>query len=234
MQRFVGEIGAAIAAAFDSEQYRERVESLQEEEKHREEAALRQLGDDSQKTGVALLRTPQGFVFAPMKDAEETYSHEEFAQLPEERQEELGKQVSACYEKLHKLMNEFPRWRRDAQGVIKQVGSEALRLAVGHLIEEIKPGYGDLPDVISYLDAVMRDIIESGKSLHESTKSDEESETTFSPARSRFSVTWSICWSKIRPAARARSFMRTIRPCRIWSGASSTTCTWAPCSAISR
>jgi len=46
IQRFVGEIGAAIAAAFDSEQYRDRVESLQEEEKHREEDALRQLGDD--------------------------------------------------------------------------------------------------------------------------------------------------------------------------------------------
>gem|GEM_PF-3822287 len=62
---------------------------------------------DSQKTGVAL--------------------------LPEERQEELGKQVSASYEKLHKLMNEFPRWRRDVQNVIKEVGSEALRLIVGHL-----------------------------------------------------------------------------------------------------
>ncbi len=179
MQRFVGEIGAAIAAAFDSEQYRERVESLQEEVKHREEDALRQLGDDSQKTGVALLRTPQGFVFAPMKGGEETYSHEEFAQLPEERQEELGKQVSACYEKLHKLMNEFPRWRRDVQNVIKEVGSEALRLAVGHLIEEIKPGYADLPEVTRYLEEVMQDILESGQSLHESTKSDDESETTF-------------------------------------------------------
>ena len=59
---------------------------------------MRQLGDDSRKTGVALLRTPQGFVSAPLKDAEETYSHEEFAQLPEERQEELEKQVSACCE----------------------------------------------------------------------------------------------------------------------------------------
>lgn len=179
MQRFVGEIGAAIAAAFNSESYRERVESLQEEEKRREEDALRQLGDDSQKAGVALLRTPQGFVFAPMKGAEETYSHEEFAQLPEDRQEELGKQVSACYEKLHKLMNEFPRWRREVQNVIKEVGSEALRLAVGHLIEEIKPGYADLPEVTRYLDEVMQDILESGQSLHESTKSDDESETTY-------------------------------------------------------
>ena len=180
MQRFVGEIGAAIAAAFESDEYRERVESLQEEEKHREESALRQLGDDTQKLGVALLRTPQGFVFAPMKDGEETYSHDEFAALPEDRQEELGRLVSASYDKLHKLMNEFPHWRRAVQGAIKEVGSEQLKLAVGHLIEEIKPAYGDLPAVIAYLDEVMQDILESGRSLHESsTKSDDETETTF-------------------------------------------------------
>lgn len=179
MQRFVGEIGPAIAAAFESDQYRERVESLQEDEKHREEEALRQLGDDSQKTGVALLRTPQGFVFAPMKDSEETFSHEEFAKLPEEKQEELSKQVSASYEKLHKLMSEFPHWRRAVQSAIKEVGSEALKLAVGHLIEEIKPVYTDLPAVTAYLDEVMLDILESGRSLHESTKSEDESETTF-------------------------------------------------------
>jgi lon-related putative ATP-dependent protease len=179
MQRFVGEIGEAIAAALESDQYRERVESLQEDEKHREEAALRQLGDDSQKVGVALLRTPQGFVFTPMKDSEETYSHEEFAKLPEKEQEELSKQVSASYEKLHKLMNEFPGWRRAVQSAIKEVGSAALKLAVGHLIEEIKPAYADLPAVTAYLDEVMADILESGRSLHESTRSDDESETTF-------------------------------------------------------
>mgnify|MGYP000426234026 CR=1 FL=1 len=31
---------------------------------------LRQLGQDSQDAGIALLRTPHGFAFAPMKDAE--------------------------------------------------------------------------------------------------------------------------------------------------------------------
>jgi lon-related putative ATP-dependent protease len=179
MQRFVGEIGAAIAAAFESDAYHEQVEALQEEEKHREEAALRQLGDDSQKLGVALLRTPQGFVFAPMKGGEETYSHDEFAALPEARQEELSQLVSAGYDKLHKLMNEFPHWRREVQGAIKEVGSAALKLAVGHLIEEIKPAYADLPAVIAYLDEVMQDILDSGRSLHESTKSDDETETTF-------------------------------------------------------
>ena len=179
MQRFVGELGPAIAAAFESDEYRRRIESMQEEEKQREETALRHLGHESGEQDIALLRTPQGFMFAPIKEGEETLSSEEFAQLPEERQEELGKQMEAFHEKLHDLMNEFPHWRRELQNQIKATGQEVLRLAVGNLIEELRPAYADLPEVGSYLDAAMQDIVESGESLRESTKSDEESETTF-------------------------------------------------------
>jgi lon-related putative ATP-dependent protease len=179
MQRFVGELAPAIAAAFESDEYRSRIEALQEEEKQREETALRHLGHDSGEQGIALLRTPQGFAFAPIKNGEETLSSEEFEQLPEERQDELGKKMEDFHEQLHRLMNEFPHWRRESQNHIKETNREALKLAVGHLIEEIKPGYADLPEVIRHLDAVMQDIVESGESLRESTKSDEEAETTY-------------------------------------------------------
>jgi lon-related putative ATP-dependent protease len=179
MQGFVGELGPAIAAAFESDEYRRRIESMQEEEKQREETALRHLGHDSGEQGIALLRTPQGFIFAPLKGGEETLSSEEFAALPEERQQELGQKMEACHEQLHGLMNEFPHWRRELQNHIKEASREALKLAVGHLIEELRPAYADLPEVTGYLDAVMQDIIESGESLRESTKSEDESETTF-------------------------------------------------------
>ena len=118
-------------------------------------------------------------MFAPLKGGEETLSAEEFAQLPEERQQELGKQMEVFHEKMHDLTNEFPHWRRELQNRIKAAGQEVLKLAVGHLIEELRPAYADLPGVGTYLDAAMRDIVESGESLRESTKSDEESETTF-------------------------------------------------------
>ncbi len=178
MQEFVDEITTAIAAAFDSDEYRERIESLQEDEKHREEAALQQLGQDAQDTGVALLRTPHGFVFAPMKDGEETMSPEEFAALSDEQKNEFETKVHANREKLHRLMNEFPRWRREVQKAIKERGADALRLAVGHLIEDIKARYADLPEVTAYLDAVMQDILASGQSIHESTKTEDDTETT--------------------------------------------------------
>jgi lon-related putative ATP-dependent protease len=178
MEEFVGELATAIGAAFASDEYRERIESLQEEEKRREEAALRQIGDDAQQIRIALLRTPQGFVFLPMKDGEETMPPEEFAALSDEERKAFEEKIATCHERLHKLVNEFPRWRRDVQKAIKAIGTDALRLAVGHLIEEIKRHYADLPDVTAYLDAVMADILASGQSIHESTKTEDDTETT--------------------------------------------------------
>lgn len=179
MQRLVGELAPAIAAAFESNEYRSRIESMQDEEKQREEAALRSLGREAAQLGVALLRTPQGFVFAPMKNGEETLSQQEFEQLPEERQQQLHRHIETLHEQLHKLMNEFPHWRRELQGRIKDASRETLRLAVGHLVEELRPAYADLPEVGAHLDAVMRDIIESGESLREPGHGDDEGETTF-------------------------------------------------------
>ncbi|MDD3329116.1 MAG: AAA family ATPase [Zoogloea sp.] len=178
MQHFVEELIPAISAVFESDEYRSRIDAMQEEEKHREEAALHELGHAAAELEVAFLRTPHGFAFVPMKNAEATMSQEEFEQLPEERQQALTGHIKAMHEHLHKLMNDFPRWRREMQNRIKETGSEALRATVTHLVDDLRPRYADLPEVSGYLDAVLQDISESGESLRESSRSEDDSETT--------------------------------------------------------
>lgn len=178
MQHFVEELIPAISAVFESDEYRSRIDAMQEEEKHREEAALHELDHAAAELEVAFLRTPHGFAFVPMKSAEATMSQDEFEQLPEERQLALTGHIKAMHERLHKLMNDFPRWRRDMQNRIKEAGSEALRATVTHLVDDLKPAYADLPAVGAYLDAALQDIIESGESLRESSRSEDDSETT--------------------------------------------------------
>lgn len=177
MQHFVEELIPAISAVFESDEYRSRIDAMQEEEKHREEAALHELGHAAAELEVAFLRTPHGFAFVPMKSAEATMSQDEFEQLPEERQLALTGHIKAMHERLHKLMNDFPRWRRDMQNRIKEAGSEALRTTVTHLVDDLRPAYADLPAVGAYLDAALQDIIESGESLRESSRSEDDSET---------------------------------------------------------
>ena len=171
MQQFVAELSKAITAAFESDEYRARIEAIQEEFKQKEEGSLRELGQESAEKGIALLRTPHGFVFAPIK-GEETMGPDEFEKLSDEEKERLGKLIEEYGERLHKLMLQFPRWRRDMQGRIKEASRDTLRLAVGHLIEELKERYTDLLNVLEFFDQVMRDVVEIGEELREQPKSE--------------------------------------------------------------
>jgi len=179
MQQFVEALTPAINAVFQGEAYRERIEALQEEAKQREATALKALGDEAAGQNIALVRTPGGLIFVPMKkDGESPMSQEEFQKLPEARQQELAARLQTLHEQLHKLTNEFPRWHQETLNRMKQAGSEALRTTVTHLVEDLKPRYADLPEVGQYLDAVLADIIESGESLRASTHSEGDTETT--------------------------------------------------------
>lgn len=178
MQQFMEALTPAVNAVFQGDAYRERIEALQEEAKQREATALKALGDEAAQQNIALVRTPGGLIFVPMKDKEEPMSQEEFQALPEEQQKELAARLQALHERLHKLTNEFPRWHQDTLNLMKQAGSEALRTTVTHLVEDLKPRYADLPEVVAYLDAALADIIESGESLRASTHSEGDTETT--------------------------------------------------------
>ncbi|MCU0933376.1 MAG: AAA family ATPase, partial [Thiobacillaceae bacterium] len=173
MRGFVAELSKAIAAAFESDEYRARVEAIQEAAKAREEQALRELGQASSEQGIALLRTPHGFAFAPMKN-EEPMPPEAFEQLPEADKERIGALMEEYGDKLKQLMHQFPRWRRELQAQIKQASRDVLGLAVGHLIEELKGRYTDLADVLAFLDEVLRDVVESGEQMREQAKGEGE------------------------------------------------------------
>lgn len=176
MQKLVSELAPAISAGFESDQYRQQVDAIQEELKKKQESALQELGDDAVKNGVVLLRSPHGFTFAPVKDGE-PISPDDFSKLSKEEQARVSEKVAELSERLKVIMQQAPRWHRETMARVDEVSRETLGLAVGHLIEEVKERYDDLPEVIAYLDAVLKDIIESGQQLHEQPHQDSDPET---------------------------------------------------------
>lgn len=177
MQNFVSGLAPALTAAFESDDYRRRLNALESEAKKREDTALRTLGREAMSKGVALLSTEEGFTFVPAKSEDETMSEEEYDALPKERQEELDAIIESYEPRLQDLVSQFPRWQRELQAKVKDISREALRLAVGHEIEELKPAYADLAEVSAFLDAVLHDVVETGDNLRESQKGEGEMET---------------------------------------------------------
>ena len=169
MDHFVAELARAIPAAFESEQYQTRMEAIQGAYKEREEEALRQLGSEASEHGVALMRTPQGFVFTPLK-GDAAISPAEFAKLPEQEQKRIAGLIEGYGQRLGQLMQQLPRWRREVQAQLREAGRETLGLAAGHLIDELKERYADLQEVLGFLDEVMRDVLDVGEELRDEAR----------------------------------------------------------------
>ncbi|HSN34574.1 MAG TPA: AAA family ATPase [Ideonella sp.] len=173
MQDFVAELGKAIAGAFDSDEFRSRVEAIQKEVKQREEAALQTLAESAAAQGVALLRTPQGFAFAPLKDGE-PMTAEQIEKLSDEERERIARVMESLREQLQQLTQELPRLRREMHTRIRDATRDAMALAAGHLIDELKQSFAALPAVLAFLEEVRADVVEAAEQLREQPRGEDE------------------------------------------------------------
>ena len=81
MARLIEELQTAVAAIFDSEEYRTRLQGINEEFRERQSEAFEELQKRARAREVALVRTPVGLALAPMR-GEEVMSPEDSASCP--------------------------------------------------------------------------------------------------------------------------------------------------------
>ena len=158
MEQLVEELTTAIPSAFESDDYRSQIQALEDELKEQQEKAFGELSEAATNKQVKLFRTPSGFAFAPQRNGE-VVSPEDFEKLPPEEQERIEKIVAILQEQLQEIIQHIPQWRRDTRDKVKAVNRKVAMSAVGHLIEELKKNYHDLPAVLGYLDEVEQDVV---------------------------------------------------------------------------
>ncbi len=184
LQTLIRELGPAIDAALESELHSSRIESLNEAHKAREEGALRELGQACGAEGLALLRTADGFVFAPTRE-EETLSPEAFDALPQAERDAVEAAVERWSDRLADLLDEFPGWRKALREAIERAERDALSPAIAHLLLGPRERFADLPQVLDFLTRIERDVLE-GVATGRSAVDEEDDEGAGEEARSRF------------------------------------------------
>jgi len=158
MAQLVEDLKTAIPSAFETEEYQTRVREIEESFKERREQALNELARESEQHGLALIRTPGGFAFAPQRDGK-VIKPEEYEQLSDEEKKRIEETVSMLQEKLEAILLHIPQWQREAREKLKELDHEVGMFAVGSLIEDLKKKYHGIGRVADYLQAVQNDII---------------------------------------------------------------------------
>jgi lon-related putative ATP-dependent protease len=162
MERLVEELHTALSAAFESEEYQARRQAITEELQERQTEGFKELQQQAQEQGVALLRTPAGLAFAPMREGE-VLPPEEVQKLSQEERKRLETEVEGLQEKLQKILRQVPSWQREIQEKLKELNREMAHFAVGGLIDELREKYTDFPKLVEHLNAVQEDVVENAR-----------------------------------------------------------------------
>ena len=164
MARFVEDVRHALRSAFESEEYRTRRQVLEEEIKERQEHALEEIEEDAKARGVALMRTPVGFAFAPVAGGK-VISPEVFQRLAKDDRERIETDIDALQKRLHQVLQEAPRWMKELRDQIRELSDQTATFAVGHLSEELRKAYADQPEILAFLDQVRQDVVRNVETI---------------------------------------------------------------------
>jgi lon-related putative ATP-dependent protease len=173
MDQFVDELRNALSSAFESDEYRTRRRMVENELQERQEAAFDTLQSKAQEDSFALLRTPTGLVFAPVKDGE-VMPPEEFNKLADDLRQEMEKRVQVLQKELQELLQQIPIWQRELHRNIRNLNHEITQVAVESILGELKSKYSAFNQIEEYLQAVQDDVVENASHFLEGEESSTE------------------------------------------------------------
>lgn len=160
MEQMVDYLRSAIPAMFESDAYRAAINTIKEEYNKQQEQQIKDLGTDAEKQNIILIRTQDGFAFAPTLN-NEVMPPEEYEKLSEDEKKRVETAISELQKRLEDMMAHLPQRRKERSEKIKKVNRETALQAIEHEIGEVHAAYADLPEVLQYLDIVQHDMIEN-------------------------------------------------------------------------
>ncbi len=160
MQALIEDIRASIPAAFESEDYRNRRQALEEAFREQQENAFEGLREKAMAKSIALVRTPMGFALAPVREGA-VIEPEVFNKLPEAERQKIQSESEVLQTELEEIVKRIPRWAREHQEALRDLNREVTAATIGHPIDELRRTFAALPEVLQHLEAMRADLVEN-------------------------------------------------------------------------
>ncbi|SMF48500.1 lon-related putative ATP-dependent protease [Tistlia consotensis] len=160
MRGLVEDLKVAIPAAFESDDYQARRAAIEQAFNDKQETAFKALQDEAAAANVAIIRTPFGFTLAPAKEGK-MLRPDAFSALPDAERTAFEAAMHELQGKLEGVLRSIPAWDKERRTDLRALNRETAQNAVGHLIDELRGLFEDLPKILEHLDQVRADLVEN-------------------------------------------------------------------------
>ena len=176
MEKLVEDLQAAITQAFEGEEYEKQKREIAQQVSEKQESKLGALSQKAEAQNFQMVRTPSGLAFAPKTAEGETMSREIYEALPAEEQKGIDEGLASLNEELQQIMRLVRQDERVGRDALRELDREVTTFAAKHLVDETCEKWCDVPEIVEYLEAVLRDVVDNADDFK---KSDDETPVMF-------------------------------------------------------
>jgi lon-related putative ATP-dependent protease len=154
----IDELRNTLPAMFEGEDYQARRRAIDEEFRSGQEQAFEALNAKANSQNITILRTPTGFAMAPMHEGK-IVKPEVFNTLPEAMRKQIEQRIEALQKELAEIIEKVPKSDKQRRARLSELNEEIASISVHEALDDLAAAFSDQPEVLSYLDAVGRDLI---------------------------------------------------------------------------
>ena len=160
MQSLVEDLLTLLPSSFQSEEYRNRRQEIEQELQDRQEQSFGELDREAEEKGIIIMRTPGGYTMGPMVN-DHLLDQQEYVKLSDSEKQRIESLIADLQIKLQTILQEMPLVQREHLQRIKALNQEITQHTVEQLIAWMENSYRDQSDVMEYLQAVKENAIRS-------------------------------------------------------------------------
>lgn len=154
----IDELRNTLPAIFEGEEYQARRRSIEEEFRSGQEQAFEALNAKANAQNITILRTPTGFAMAPMHEGK-IVKPDVFNTLPEAMRKQVEQRIEVLQKDLEAIIERMPKSDKQRRAKLSELNEEVAAHAVHEALDDVAAAFSDLPGVLTYLDAVGRDLV---------------------------------------------------------------------------
>jgi len=149
-----------LSTVFESEGFKTRMKAVQEDLKRRVDRIYRHIEENAKRESIAVVKSEQGIMVAPMDGEGNILDTEQFLKLPAATRQKIDELIEKYQIQLQEGMHQITQAKREAEALKLNLKRETASQAVSSLTNTLKAKYKDRPELSGYLKEVEDDIVE--------------------------------------------------------------------------
>lgn len=167
----IAELKTAIPKAFEKDEYTSHRDRIVHEFESLREHEIENLEQSVERSGFQLVKAPGGFMLAPASSGK-IITEQDLEKLSAEDRDKVARARERVQREIEAQLRGIREKEKEARQSVAALDQQTASYAAGHLVDDVREKYRELPAVVEWLGSLQRDLVENADDFRKSKEID--------------------------------------------------------------